>query len=621
MTATQAAEVQAASPARSHRRTWIWALVIALVLIAAAYTAVRIVQAARQGSEGRASLLSAESALKNRDVKRAERLLQRAHAQFAKMHSDLDALGPLLPISKVIPLVRTQVRAAQTMASVGEELSTAGIDVARTSDGLLHPAHPHLPLAQAVGDLKNVNAAAQHAVGVLDDAARRMSKLDGYRLLGPLASARDQLESRLGKAQTRGHELANGLTVLLDVVGANGPRRYLVLTQNPDEVRPTGGYIGTYGLIVADGGHVKLTEYGPSGAWSAAHPKAQIPAAKAPFVFEYATPPQPQTLSNVNTGPEWASAAQLAAKLWAMGGEKPVDGVISMEPQVIAAMVKVYGSVRVPAYGETVTAANVQSRIDYYAHGEASRGKTDVQRKDFIAELAHAVLQRTLSATGSEWMSAATALQSTFAAREGMAWSAHASVQKAVVGLSWAGSLPSVGGDFYADDEFEFAAKNGSAIRRTFDHRVTLRPDGSGISATAMTLTDTQPAARSVNDDTLSYITPYGPIGAMLDPFSDKPQNDEPTVSGHPAEGWVRTAQPMGSTTLRVVWRVPQLLTRIDQHHWIYSLMWLPQPGHRHDQLKLAISLPQGWAWRAGRPPAVLALDGPFAASWEISAP
>jgi hypothetical protein len=594
-------------------------LVIAVVVVAGLYTAARIVQAAHQGTAGRESLLSAETALRAKDTGKAESMLRQAHAEFAAMHSDLDALGPLLPIAKVIPLVRAQVRAAETMAVVGAQLSTAGIDVAQASNGLLHPAHPHLPLSQAVGDLKSIHVATDNAVKVLDSAQRRMSALDGYRLLGPLSSARSQLESRLAKAGTRGHQLDDGLTLLLDIVGANGPRRYLVLTQNPDEIRPTGGYIGTYGLIVADGGHVKLAEYGPGGVWTQAHPAAQIPASKAPFVFGYAVPPQPQTISNVNTSPDWPSAAKLAAKLWRMGGEQPVDGVLSMEPQVIAAMVKVYGSVRVPAYDETVTSANVQSRLDYYTHGPGSAHKNDVERKNFIAELAHAVLQRTLSATGGEWVRAASALQQTFGVREGMAWSARLPVQQAIVRLGWDGTLPPVAGDFYADAEFEFVAKNGSGLRRTFAHQVTLNSDGSGVSSTTMTLHDLLPPVREVNDDSLSYITPYGPAGATLDRSSDKPDNAEPAVDGHPAAGWVRAAQPFGSTSLRVVWRVSHLLQRVDSHHWAYSLAWLPQPGHLGDIANITVALPAGWRWTHGGPPTTIRLDKPYSGVWELT--
>ena len=38
--------------------------------------------------------------------------------------------------------------------------------------------------------------------------------------------------------------------------------RYLVLTLNPAELRPSGGYIGSYGIFVFDRGNVAEHEFG-----------------------------------------------------------------------------------------------------------------------------------------------------------------------------------------------------------------------------------------------------------------------------------------------------------------------------------------------------------------------
>lgn len=42
-----------------------------------------------------------------------------------------------------------------------------------------------------------------------------------------------------------------------DMVGANGPRKYLFLFQNTHEVRATGGFIGSYGFLDVEKGHIR----------------------------------------------------------------------------------------------------------------------------------------------------------------------------------------------------------------------------------------------------------------------------------------------------------------------------------------------------------------------------
>ncbi len=108
--------------------------------------------------------------------------------------------------------------------------------------------------------------------------------------------------------------------------GESGPRRYLFLSQNPDEVRPTGGFIGTF---TAEGGQMKLERYDAIENWVGSRPQADVPPEQVGSPYKYHEPPLRRTMANVNTGPNWPDAAQLAANLWRAGGEEPVDGVIS----------------------------------------------------------------------------------------------------------------------------------------------------------------------------------------------------------------------------------------------------------------------------------------------------
>ena len=58
-------------------------------------------------------------------------------------------------------------------------------------------------------------------------------------------------------------DLANHATsVLPGILGADGPRRYLVLFVQPAESRELGGFVGAYGLLDVDQGRFRLSESG-----------------------------------------------------------------------------------------------------------------------------------------------------------------------------------------------------------------------------------------------------------------------------------------------------------------------------------------------------------------------
>ena len=111
------------------------------------------------------------------------------------------------------------------------------------------------------------------------------------------------------------------------MLGGSGPRRFLLLSQNPDEVRPTGGFIGTYGVLTTRNGHMVLDQYAATSDWYGSHPQARVPAARAALPLRLDSPPQAQTIANVNATADSRPRA-LASALWRAGGEQPVNGVL-----------------------------------------------------------------------------------------------------------------------------------------------------------------------------------------------------------------------------------------------------------------------------------------------------
>jgi len=600
----------------------VWATLVlgGVALALGAIGWVRLDRAAGAGSRGKDALLRAEQSLRERDVDGARASLREAGAAFDEMSRQVDGLGPLATVGRLVPLVRVQVRGTEAFADAGALTAEAGLRLVDTAEQLLEPADPSATIATALDSLRALRSSLRGSVEALDVAAAKVAALDGYRLVGPLDDARRELARRLPEVGRRAAGADADLGALMTFLGGDGPRRYLLFSQNPDEVRPTGGYLGTFGLLVADGSTVALERYGGSEQWRAAHPDALVAPEEAPTAFDVPEPPVPQSIANVNAEADWPGAARLAMRLWEQGGEEPVDGAVSVTPEFLARLVGVLGPVEVPAYGETVTEANLVERADYYTHGAGRPPPgSGLDRKDFLVDLATAVVPRLLAAPSSSWDALATANGAGFDAREAMAWTADDGVARSLQRHGWDGTLPATEGDFFFEGDFEFAAKNGRDIRRTYDHRVELRQDGSGRVTTTVTIANGQAPGPEATDS-LSYITLYGPSGAVLDEAASDPiEEREPARGGHPAAGWVRGAAPQDATTLTVTWDVPELLRRDEGGSWSYELTWMPLPGHQGDIVNLAVTLPEGWRWAGDPPPQQVVLgDRALEGAWAL---
>lgn len=601
----------------SRRRLILSVLGVAAVLLVG-FSAVHVLGAASAAQRGKAALSRAENSLSSRQMDATRTDLGRARTAFSEAQDEIGALGPLASVARHLPVVRNQMRAVDTFARAGLSLSEAAQPLVDAADRLVNPPDEATPVSVAMDALRGTQASLQPAVAAISQASDDVTRLRGAFLLGPLARARDELATRLPRIKARAVSAGDGLTALMAFAGEGGPKRYLFLSQNPEEVRPTGGFIGTYGVVTADHGQLRLERYDAIESWTASHPDVAVPPQEAGSPFRFHSPPLRRTLSNVNNVPDWPEAAQLALNLWRAGGEAPVDGVVSFTPGFMRRVLTVVGSVEVASYGETVTAANINERLDFYTHQQAPPPGSN--RKDFVAAVAEVVMQKLLDAPASQWEPLGQAMGQAFDAREALAWSTDPAVARVLSDRRWDGAFPSQAGDFFFNSEFAYVSKNGRGILRRYDHHVELRSDGGARITTDITITNTGPLDLSANASSLAYLTIYGPEGAVLDEGASDPFGyKEPALAGHPATGWFKAATPSGGqTTLKVVWDVPRLATRVDGQNWVYDLRWLHLPDHTGDQVNLSFTLPPTWRWDGEAPPAQFSLDQDISGSWRL---
>ncbi len=460
-------------------------------VLVSVFSAIHLLGAASAAQRGRAALTRAESSLSQRSLDAARTDLTAAHTAFSEVREEIGALGPIASVARRIPVLRNQMKAVDTFASAGLSLSLAAQPLVDAADRLVNPTDEATPVSAAMDALRSTQATLQPAVAAISNASDAVASLQGLFLVGRLGDARDDLLIKLPRIKARAVSAGDGLSALMAFAGEGGPKRYLFLSQNSDELRPTGGFIGTYGVLTADHGQLRLERYDAIENWIGSHPQVQVPPEEAGSPFRLHNPPLKRTLSNVNNVPDWPQAAQLAANLWQAGGEAPVDGVVSFTPGFMRRVLAVVGAVEVPAYGETVTADNINERMDFYTHQLPPPPGT--HRKDFVAAVAEAVMQKLLEAPASQWEPLGQAMGQAFDAREALAWSSDPVVARALTERRWDGAFPAFTGDFFYGSEFAYASKNGRGLRRVFDHRVDLRPDGGARITTQITITNTGP--------------------------------------------------------------------------------------------------------------------------------
>ena len=141
------------------------------------------------------------------------------------------------------------------------------------------------------------------------------------------------------------------------MLGGEGARRYFISFVNPAEARFQGGFIGSYGVLLAEHGKVTLERSGPIEDLSDA-PGFDSRSLSGPALYlqRYGRFQPARFLQNLTASPDLPDNAAAIAKLYPQAGGTAVQGVISVDPEGLGALLKLTGPITVPGRTEPLTA-------------------------------------------------------------------------------------------------------------------------------------------------------------------------------------------------------------------------------------------------------------------------
>lgn len=129
----------------------------------------------------------------------------------------------------------------------------------------------------------------------------------------------------------------------------------IVLFQNSEELRATGGFMGSYAKVSFIDGQIsdlKIEDiYQPDGQFTG---YVEAPAG----VKEYLSSGQGLRLPDANWHPDFPTSAQTILNYFALGKEQSIDGVIAINSDLVEKLLTVTGDIYLPDYSVTVTSAN-----------------------------------------------------------------------------------------------------------------------------------------------------------------------------------------------------------------------------------------------------------------------
>lgn len=217
-----------------------------------------------------------------------------------------------------------------------------------------------------------------------------------------------QAQELVSGASTSLTEFRPVIEQLPSIAGANGEtKKYLVLFQNDNELRPTGGFLTAYAIINVTDGKVEAEK---SDDIYELDQKFQKTEAIPKELGRYLTTEKYWNLRDMNISPDFKeSMDKFYENYQGINGEpSEIDGIIAVDTHFLTSLMKVLGPTEVPGYG-TFTAEN-DPRCDcpeiIYVLSEIITRPTPYLREDrkgILGPLMRALLSKAYAAPKQQW--------------------------------------------------------------------------------------------------------------------------------------------------------------------------------------------------------------------------
>ena len=567
------------------------------------------------------------------DADAAEALLLGVRADVVTLHDELAFVRLIAPYLGWVPRLGPTLVAAPHLL----DMADGGTEAAVLTVGSLKPALATVQSGSfgmsSLGELLPTLAAAgptlQTASVALDRTATARAELAA-------AVPTEQLPWRVRQLLTLSDEWLplgqSGLRLapyLPALLGADGPRRYLIMAQNEDELRATGGFLTGAGVVTVENGRIADLRFRDSS-------DVDNIAAK-PYDF----PPQPLydfmgleifVFRDANFWPDFPTSARKAMDLYAYGLDtEPLDGAIAIDQEFLRLLVEAIGPVPIPDSEQVINANNLLQML---------RGARDIQegqevgewvlnRKAFLGGFAAAIRGKVETEFGSiDLPKLARNMAAAADHRHMSVYLRDPDAAAALAATGWDGRLPTAPpGDFLmAVDTNVGYNKVNLLIERTLTYEVDLGPQPTATLNILYTHTgqpQDEPCFQGVTQEfeqatpylTLAdkcywnYLRVYAPGGSVLQASSSHTVPGETLFNGRTWDGPAQTvAEQPGLTTFAnfmllpqaselsamFQYQLPEGIVQSEGGERVYRLTVFKQPGRRPELLALLVALPVG---------------------------
>lgn len=292
-------------------------------------------------------------------------------------------------------------------------------------------------------------------------------------------------------------------------------KTFLLLFQNNMELRPGGGYIGSFGILKMKDGNVTQLQTHDLSNFDGRVPDGITP----PYPIMETLRVKDWKLRDSNWSPDFPINAEKAEEFYQLGqGQENFAGIVAINSNVLTSFLKVTGPVEVPGYPGIYDSENAVLNLEYQVErGAYQQGIARGERKSVMNLLASEIKKKVLTLSVRDKIKLAEIILDDLNRKDIQLYFKDESLEGSAQRAQWDGSVDKSWSEDYLMlvDANMGSLKSDYYMRRSFDYTVDLSGDVP-VARLVVTYNHTAKEKDWMTKDYLTYLRVYTPSGSWL---------------------------------------------------------------------------------------------------------
>jgi len=361
-------------------------------------------------------------------------------------------------------------------------------------------------------------------------------------------------------------------------------KTFMVLFQNNMEIRPGGGYIGSFGVLRIKNGRVEEMQVHDLSNFDGRIPDTETP----PYPMVETLHIKSWKLRDSNFSPDFKTNAEKAEYFYKLGqGQENFDGVIGITANVLTSFLKATGPIEIEGYPGTYADENAIVALEYQVEKNyAAQGIERGDRKSVMNDLAKEIIKRISDLNVSQKMELMKIILSDLEKKDIQIYFKDSDLQKRIEAVNWSGETDqSWKGDYIMISDANMGSlKSDYYVKRSLEYFVDLSKEVP-VANLRITYSHTAEQKDWMTKDYLDYLRVYVPEGSWMTESKNTGVMKFGKELGKTFLGSLISV-PLGQTkTIEFIYTLPK-----DFKDKVYDLKIQKQPGINDVPVKLHIT-------------------------------